>query len=147
MPPKTPPLKGGGGMLILVTKLLLRNTDALEALLRFCVIYATSVDESNKTNRRCDMQRHWMTFLLIILLGAIFMSCAKKEPVIKNYEDVNVVKEQVAKFTPVEIGYDESVLSEGDKKALLKLVQAGHLMDEIFLRQVYDKNVAIQEGL
>lgn len=93
------------------------------------------------------MQQNGLTFLLIILLGAICMSCAKKEAVIKNYEDMSLVKEQVAKFTPVEIGYDESVLSDGDKKALLKLVRAGHLMDEIFLRQVYDKNVAIQEEL
>jgi hypothetical protein len=75
------------------------------------------------------------------------MNCAKKEPVIKNYAAIEEVKTQVEKFKPVEIDYNESMLSEGDRLALQKLVEAAHLMDEIFLRQVYSKNVAIQQVL
>ncbi len=84
---------------------------------------------------------------VLILSGVIAMSCQQREPIIKDYRDVAQVKSQLEKFTPVEIDYDDSALSEGNKKALLKIVEASKLMDEIFLRQVYSKNVAILQEL
>lgn len=57
------------------------------------------------------------------------------------------VATQLAKFTPVEIAYDPASLSEGDQKALAKIVEASRLMNDIFLRQVYADNVALQEKL
>eukprot|EP00123_Amoebidium_parasiticum_P016222 comp23342_c0_seq2/m.38499 comp23342_c0_seq2/g.38499 ORF comp23342_c0_seq2/g.38499 comp23342_c0_seq2/m.38499 type:complete len:538 (-) comp23342_c0_seq2:470-2083(-) len=40
-----------------------------------------------------------------------------------------------------------SVLSEGDRKALSKVVEAAKLMDEIFLRQVWEGNASMREEL
>lgn len=93
------------------------------------------------------MQKCLKNFFILMLLGAIMIGCEKKEPLIQDYLDANELKTRLAKYTPVEIGYDESALGEGDRQALLKMVQAAKLMDEIFLRQVYDKNVAIREEL
>ncbi len=99
------------------------------------------------------MNRKWVTMLFIIVMGTI-MSCKEAQQsgqipsdVIRDYEDIAVVKAQLEKFVPVDIDFDASMLSEGDKKALIKLVQAARLMDEIFLRQVYHKNVDIRAAL
>jgi len=82
-----------------------------------------------------------------ILSGVIFMSCTTKDSVIKDYAKIDEVKAHIEKFVPVEISYDESLLSDSQKQALSKLVQAGQYLDKIFLRQVYYKNEAIQNEL
>ena len=91
--------------------------------------------------RKIMMAIAMLTFLITML------GCTAKEPAITATADVAAVKQQLEKFAPVEIAYDGSQLSEGDHQALLKLVEAAKLMDQIFLRQVYDKNPAIAEAL
>ncbi|MCB0293180.1 MAG: peptidase, partial [Calditrichaeota bacterium] len=86
------------------------------------------------------MYRKIMMTIAILMLLNMIIGCTAKEPVIKATADVADVKQQLEKFAPVEIAYDGSQLSEGDHQALLKLVEAAKLMDQIFLRQVYDKN-------
>jgi hypothetical protein len=54
---------------------------------------------------------------------------------------------QSARFAPVEIGYDATILSAAEKEALAKIVAAAHEIDEIFLRQVWDGNVALRDQL
>lgn len=54
---------------------------------------------------------------------------------------------QIAKFAPVEITYPQDILSAPEKQALAKLVEAGYIMDEIFLRQVWAGNVALRADL
>ena len=92
---------------------------------------------------------------IFIIIAGVIMSCtegqysgkSKTTSALENFKDISLVKAQLEKFTPVEITYDESILSAGDKKALAKLVEAAKLMDEIFLRQVYQKNVDIRNAL
>ncbi len=57
------------------------------------------------------------------------------------------LKERIKLFAPVQITYDESVLSEPEKAALNKLVQAARIMDEIFLRQVWSGNPDMKKML
>ncbi len=61
--------------------------------------------------------------------------------------DVNHVQNQLAKFAPVQISYDKSILSERDQQLVMKLVSAAKLIDQIFLRQVYSNNEAILKAL
>ncbi len=84
--------------------------------------------------------------LFIFILGVLVMG-AKQSSVIEDYADIQYVKGQIAKLAPVEISVDPSLLNENDKAVLAKLVEAAKLMDEIFLRQVYSRNVAIREAL
>ena len=93
------------------------------------------------------MRRLFKSLLFILVSGAIIMSCAKKETVIEDYLSVDSIRTQIDKFAPVKITYDESLLSDSNKEVLNKLVQAAKYMDKIFLVQVYDKNVAIQNEL
>ncbi|MEE9270764.1 MAG: peptidase [Candidatus Krumholzibacteria bacterium] len=57
------------------------------------------------------------------------------------------LKERIEKYAQVTVSYDESILSEPEKRALSRLVEAAGVMDEIFLRQVWSGNVAMRENL
>jgi len=55
-----------------------------------------------------------------------------------------VLKARIQKYAPINITYDESVLSQAEKDALVSLVRAGEVMDQIFLRQVWTGNVDLR---
>ncbi|NIV98088.1 peptidase [Candidatus Saccharibacteria bacterium] len=93
------------------------------------------------------MRKHQWVVIGFLLSVIIVMNCQEKKPVIISYADIPHVENQLGKFVPVEINYNEDLLSENQKKVVLKLVEASKLMDEIFLRQVYKNNVAIREAL
>ncbi len=57
------------------------------------------------------------------------------------------LQKEVTKYATVDISYDESVLSEAERKVLRKLIEAGHLMDEIFFLQVWAGNAELRENL
>ena len=50
------------------------------------------------------------------------------------------LRDRIAQFVPTELAFDESLLSDSDRRALRKIVEASRLMDEIFLRQVSPGN-------
>ena len=85
--------------------------------------------------------------LFAMIVGCSEMSNKQDVSVIKDHQPISEVKAQLDKFEPVDIDFDESVLSDGDRQALAKLVQAAKLMDEIFLRQVYAQNVDLRDAL
>lgn len=57
------------------------------------------------------------------------------------------LKEKIKRFVPTEIKADISGLSEGDKKALGKLIEAARIMDSIYLRQVWSGNTELLRRL
>ncbi len=104
-----------------------------------------------------------LTFFLVVALVTV-INCGKKEqpgqkeeskmkkaekeePIIKDYEDIETVKKQMAKLARVKITYDPSSLNDNEKKALLLMVKAAQKMDRIFLRQVHNKNGQIMKEL
>jgi hypothetical protein len=54
---------------------------------------------------------------------------------------------ELERFAPVEIRSDAALLSAPETQALSRIVAAAHELDEIFLRQVWDGNVALREQL
>jgi hypothetical protein len=50
-------------------------------------------------------------------------------------------------YAPVHVKFDESILAPPEVKALKHLVKTAHIMDEIFLRQVWSGNVAMRDAL
>jgi peptidase M49-like protein len=54
---------------------------------------------------------------------------------------------KIRRFAPTEITADISHLSEGDRKALTKIIEAAKLLDPLFLRQVWSGNEALQKKL
>src|SRR5260370_41996314 len=91
-----------------------------------------------------QMKRIWKC-LLIMSLGLLLINCepANKEANEKNMSADPQLEKKIQRFAPTEITTDVSHLSDGDRKALDKLIQASQLMDDIFLRQVWSGNPAL----
>ena len=95
-----------------------------------------------------------MKYLLISLftVSLILISCDKKtdqtsEGSRDESKGIEMIKKQIAKFTPTELKYDASILDERQKVVVEKLYRAAKVMDEIFLDQVYSKNYQIRDEL
>lgn len=103
------------------------------------------------------MRQHCYGFIVataVTALALVASGCAKKA----KQEEANIempfkhmaadtLKTEIARFAPVEITYDESILSRSEKDALSKLAQVSHLIDEAFLRQVWSGNITMRDEL
>jgi hypothetical protein len=87
--------------------------------------------------------------LTIVLLGFILQGCGQKndEENKAETEGIEMVKKEIANFSPTELKYDDSILSERQKIVVKKLYQASKIIDDIFLNQVYSKNEEIEAKL
>src|SRR5437660_9344875 len=50
------------------------------------------------------------------------------------------LERMIARFAPTELRVDTSAISEGDRKALGKLIEASRVIDDIFLTQLWSGN-------
>jgi len=57
------------------------------------------------------------------------------------------LKEMTGRFAPVELRADTSKLSAGDRAALQKLIEASRIINQIFLRQLWSGNPALESKL
>lgn len=82
------------------------------------------------------------SFIFLLILG-----CTENQNQQKESEEVTMLKEKIAKFVPVEIQYDETLLTDREKVVLEKLYRASKIIDDLFLEQVYSKNDQIKSDL
>jgi hypothetical protein len=90
----------------------------------------------------------------LAVVSMVIAGCSKKETPPETGMEIpfhhmaaDSLQMEMARFAPVEITYDETILSPSEKEALAKLAQVSHLIDEIFLRQVWSGNVALRDQL
>jgi hypothetical protein len=57
------------------------------------------------------------------------------------------MQEKIEQFAPTPVSYDESILDDREKLVIEKLYLASKMIDEIFLNQVYERNIAIRDSL
>lgn len=88
-----------------------------------------------------------MKILFLLALSILILSCSEKQNQTSEENQVEKLKQKIAKFVPVEITYDENLLSDREKVVLEKLYQASKLIDTIFLDQVYSKNHEIKNEM
>jgi hypothetical protein len=98
--------------------------------------------------------------LLLVLVLPLWLSCGGKDkeakeakteqgetevamPEMPQHIPYYDLKLQLRKYAKVDIPVDETVLSEPEKEALVKLVYAARVMDDIFFRQVWAGNAAL----
>ncbi len=81
--------------------------------------------------------------LLFIAIAAVLVSCS--DP--KEDKKMENLKDKISQFVEVEIKYDESLLDERQKVVVQKLYEASKIIDDLFLTQVYSKNVEIKNKL
>ncbi len=61
--------------------------------------------------------------------------------------DLTQLKQMSARFAPVRLKYSEAGLSEGDRKALAKLIEAAKTLNLLFMDQLWSGNRALYEKL
>ncbi len=93
-----------------------------------------------------------IVILLLLTLVPGFLACNKehKQKVsnMENYKNkIEYLDREIKKFAPVKLTFDRSLINEKQRMVLKKLIEASKVMDEIFLRQVYSKNIEIREKL
>jgi len=88
---------------------------------------------------------------LLLMLAVLFSIVAVQfncgERVSKSKMNLDYVKGELAKLAPVELKCDLSNLGISDQKVLTRLIEAGRIIDELFLRQVSTENVELRDRL
>ena len=79
---------------------------------------------------------------IFIFLVLIIFGCQSQ-----NGDENQILKNTIAKFSPTEIRYDESLLDDRQVVVIKKLYMAAKVMDDLFLQQVYSKNKDIKADL
>lgn len=89
------------------------------------------------------MRSSWLAAFALLPLTAAAGAPAGKGPL----PDEAALARMTARFSPTELRVDVSGLSAGDRKALAKLIEAGRVYDELFLRQVWSGATRLQASL
>ena len=86
-----------------------------------------------------------LTYLLISFaaVSVIITSCGKQE----RDAETQMLEQKISQYVETEIKYNESLLDERQKVVVQKIYEAGKIIDELFLEQVYSKNFEIRERL
>src|SRR5262249_15391406 len=82
-----------------------------------------------------------MKKLLLFVMATIITSAAQNIP---NGAELN---KMAARFAPTPLIVDTSVLSPGDKQALVKLIQASQVVNRLFMQQLWSGNLALYKKL
>jgi Peptidase family M49 len=89
-------------------------------------------------------------FLLATAIAVVLAACATPREAPKVSESKapdDSLAAKIRRFAPTDLSADTSVLSENDRKALDKLIEAAKLLDPLFLRQVWSGNEAVLKKL
>jgi hypothetical protein len=84
-------------------------------------------------------------WILPLCVGLIMVRCSK--PVVMEKMPIGAVQQEVQKFMPVDLSADFSSIPPDEVETLRLLVKASRIMDELFLRQVDERNPSIRMEL
>ena len=91
-----------------------------------------------------------MRRLLIFLLVSTIMATAQKTPAPASdtsFPNTDELNQMAARFAPAPLDVDLSALSAGDKKALAKLIEAGRIVNHLFMQQFWSGDLALYQKL
>lgn len=88
--------------------------------------------------------RRLLTFLLVMTAMATAQKTSAPPSQFPNADELN---QMAARFAPAPLDVDLSALSAGDKKALAKLVEAGHVINHLFMQQFWSGDLALYQKL
>lgn len=83
-------------------------------------------------------------FLAVLLLMTVSIA---QEPKTTSAPDLTELNRMAARFAPTPLAVDTATLSAGDKKALVKLIQAARIVNHIFMQQIWSGNLALYQKL
>jgi len=64
-----------------------------------------------------------------------------------SFPDAAELNRMAARFAPTPLHVDTAALSAGDRKALVKLIQAAHVVNPLFMEQLWSGNLALYRKL
>jgi hypothetical protein len=83
-------------------------------------------------------------FFIVVALTA--MAFAQKNSS-RSFPDTAELNRMAARFAPTPLHVDTAALSAGDKKALVKLIEAAHVVNPLFMQQLWSGNLALYRKL
>jgi hypothetical protein len=84
-------------------------------------------------------------FIFVLLLGvASIPANAQKSDTLP---DLAQLEKMASRFAPTPLRVDTSRLSSGDRQALVKLIEAARILNDIFMQQMWDGNLALYSRL
>jgi hypothetical protein len=84
-------------------------------------------------------------FIFILVLGVTSIPVkAQKNAALP---DLAQLEKMTSRFAPTPLRVDTSRLSAGDRQALVKLIEAARILDNIFMQQMWDGNLALYARL
>src|SRR6202521_6077205 len=91
----------------------------------------------------------YSAFIIILFGVAAIPAKAQKSKAKRTRSALGLAQLQkmTARFAPTTLRVDTSKLSSGDRQALVKLIEAGRIMDDIFLIQYWSGNPALYSRL
>jgi hypothetical protein len=82
--------------------------------------------------------------LAIMVLGGLGIPAkAQTKKQAAEPPDLAELEKMAGRFAPTPLRVDTSALSSGDRQALVKLIQAARILNDIFLKQLWDGNTAL----
>jgi Peptidase family M49 len=82
--------------------------------------------------------------ILVITMSALTLA---QKPASTSMPDAAELERMAARFAPTRLQVDPSGLSAGDKQALVKLIEAAHVVNKIFMEQFWSGNLALYKKL
>src|SRR5690242_18849704 len=81
------------------------------------------------------------------ILAFLLVSTMASQLLSQVFPNAVELQHMAARFAPTPLNVDLDQLSAGDKTALTKLIQAGRVLDQLFLEQLWSGNVALYKKL
>src|SRR6185312_9965644 len=89
-------------------------------------------------------QGAFMRYVITLLLALIVLPVMSAQTTNPNLAELN---RMAARFAPTPIRADISGLTQGDREALPKLIEAARILNTVFMRQLWSGNVATYDRL
>jgi hypothetical protein len=88
----------------------------------------------------------FMHGILLSLLVSVLVPITA-ESAVASVPDLQALNQMSARFVPTPLKVDTSQLSSGDRKALIKLIQAARAINPLFMRQLWAGNLTLYKKL
>src|SRR3954468_6083914 len=87
-------------------------------------------------------------FICFVLLATVLYGQEEIQITLhKQIPGLAELQKMQARYAPTELKVDTTHLSVGDKKALVKLLEAARVLDPLFMKQLYERNIELYEKL
>src|SRR6185312_13087071 len=99
----------------------------------------------------CDLKKKGqpmrLIFSVFLVVTVMSVLSVAQETISKSSPDAAELNKMAARFAPTRLLVDTSVLSAGDKQALVKLIEAARIVNTLFMKQFWSGDLALYHKL